>query len=270
MPLHISGSAVSPQPVDTGVTRQRLFSGEPVKDSHVAIDRYAVAAGASFKFDVRRQFDDLASGSRRRGNVSDPVHQRAAAGVRFRHLAARRPGDAVDGQGRVVPAGRNPRPREARSRRRRQPSAADRDRLAARAGLQDQGFAQACVARDPADPQHGGFQGRHGDLSAGRRGADRPSRGRRDLRLRHERSWHRSLGRPAYRSARRRSGLFPRPRAACAAGRGRRRIPFLATQRAGHVQDHLGRPAQCQHLGGHRARYRGPPAAARTQGALGL
>ena len=52
MPLHISGSAVSPQPVDTGVTRQRLFSGEPVKDSHVAIDRYAVAAGASFKFDV--------------------------------------------------------------------------------------------------------------------------------------------------------------------------------------------------------------------------
>jgi len=52
MPLHISGTAVSPQPFDTGVTRQRLFPGEPVTDSHVAIDRYAVAAGASFKFDV--------------------------------------------------------------------------------------------------------------------------------------------------------------------------------------------------------------------------
>src|SRR5262245_36099634 len=52
MALHISGSAVSLQPVVTGVTQQRLFSDRQAKDTHVAIDRYAVAAGASFKFNV--------------------------------------------------------------------------------------------------------------------------------------------------------------------------------------------------------------------------
>jgi quercetin dioxygenase-like cupin family protein len=52
MPLHISGSAVSPQPIATGVTQQRLLSGEQAKDTHVLIDRYAVAAGASWRFDV--------------------------------------------------------------------------------------------------------------------------------------------------------------------------------------------------------------------------
>ena len=52
MPLHISGSAVTPQPIATGVTQQRLFSGEQAKDTRVLIDRYAVAAGASFRFDV--------------------------------------------------------------------------------------------------------------------------------------------------------------------------------------------------------------------------
>ncbi|MBX9773193.1 MAG: cupin domain-containing protein [Xanthobacteraceae bacterium] len=52
MSLHISGSAVSPQPIDRGVTRQPLLSGQEAKGTHVVIDRYAVATGASFKFDV--------------------------------------------------------------------------------------------------------------------------------------------------------------------------------------------------------------------------
>jgi len=52
MCLHISGSAVPPQPIATGVTQQRLFSDREIKDTRVAIDRYAVAAGASFSFDV--------------------------------------------------------------------------------------------------------------------------------------------------------------------------------------------------------------------------
>lgn len=52
MPLHISGSAVTPQPIATGVMQQRLFSDRQAKGTHVAIDRYEVAAGASFTFDV--------------------------------------------------------------------------------------------------------------------------------------------------------------------------------------------------------------------------
>lgn len=52
MALHISGSAVSPQPIAAGVTQQRLFSDRETKGTRVAIDRYAVAAGASFSFDV--------------------------------------------------------------------------------------------------------------------------------------------------------------------------------------------------------------------------
>jgi len=52
MPLHISGSAMSPQPTATGVTQQRLFSDRQAKGTRVAIDRYTVAAGASFRFDA--------------------------------------------------------------------------------------------------------------------------------------------------------------------------------------------------------------------------
>jgi mannose-6-phosphate isomerase-like protein (cupin superfamily) len=52
MPLHISGSAVSPQPIATGVTRQRLFAGAQAKNDRVLIDRYTVTAGTSLQFDV--------------------------------------------------------------------------------------------------------------------------------------------------------------------------------------------------------------------------
>jgi mannose-6-phosphate isomerase-like protein (cupin superfamily) len=52
MSIHIMGPAVTPHRVDTGVTRQVLFSDQHAKDTNVLIDRYTVAASASFKFDV--------------------------------------------------------------------------------------------------------------------------------------------------------------------------------------------------------------------------
>lgn len=52
MPLHITGSAVPPEPIATGVVQQRLFPSRQAKDTTVAIDRFTVAAGASFRFDV--------------------------------------------------------------------------------------------------------------------------------------------------------------------------------------------------------------------------
>jgi hypothetical protein len=51
-PLHISASAVPRESVTTGVTQQRLLSGRQSKDTRVLIDRFAVAGGASWRFDV--------------------------------------------------------------------------------------------------------------------------------------------------------------------------------------------------------------------------